>query len=74
MSISSGLSPLPHHGVSRLVLAMSAWSVKTRRAPSRHCTRVRRRCAFRDLLPYDGAIFYFNRCHSIGAPRATRRV
>ena len=25
------------HGASRLVLAMSAWSVKTRRAPSRHC-------------------------------------
>ena len=24
------------HGASRLVLAMSAWSVKTRRAPSRH--------------------------------------
>ena len=30
------------HGASRLVLAMSAWSVKTRRAPSWHCwdTRV----------------------------------
>ena len=41
MSISSGLSPLPHHGVSRLVLAMSAWSVKTRRAPSRHCRDAR---------------------------------
>ena len=25
------------HGASRLVLAMSAWSVKTRRAPSRNC-------------------------------------
>ena len=25
------------HGASCLVLAMSAWSVKTRRAPSRHC-------------------------------------
>ena len=25
------------HGVSRLVLAMSAWSVATRRTPSRHC-------------------------------------
>ena len=25
------------HGASRLVLAKSAWSVKTRRAPSRHC-------------------------------------
>ena len=25
------------HGASRLVLAMSAWSVETRRAPSRHC-------------------------------------
>ena len=25
------------HGASRLVLAMFAWSVKTRRAPSRHC-------------------------------------
>ena len=30
------------HGGSRLVLAMSVWSVKTLRAPSRHCgdTRV----------------------------------
>ena len=27
----------PYHGASCLVLAMSAWSVKTRRAPSRHC-------------------------------------
>ena len=26
-----------HHGASRLVQAMSAWSVKTRRRPSRHC-------------------------------------
>ena len=25
------------HGASRLVLAMSAWSVKTRRAPPRPC-------------------------------------
>ena len=25
------------HGAARVVLAMSAWSVKTRRAPSRHC-------------------------------------
>ena len=25
------------NGASRLMLAMSAWSVKTRRAPSRHC-------------------------------------
>ena len=25
------------HGASRLVLEMSAWSVKARRAPSRHC-------------------------------------
>ena len=25
------------HGASRLVLAMSSWSVKTRRAPSGHC-------------------------------------
>ena len=25
------------HGASRLVIAMSAWSVETRRAPSRHC-------------------------------------
>ena len=29
------------HGASRLVLAMSAWSVKTRRAPSRHRTDAR---------------------------------
>ena len=26
-----------HHGASRLVQAMCPWSVKTRRAPSRHC-------------------------------------
>ncbi|CAM9547150.1 unnamed protein product, partial [Laminaria digitata] len=26
-----------HDGASRLVLTISAWSVKTRRAPSRHC-------------------------------------
>ena len=26
------------HGASRLVQAVSAWSVKTRRAPSRHCS------------------------------------
>ena len=32
--------PLPP-GVSRLVQAMSAWSVKTRRAPSRHCRGAR---------------------------------
>ena len=31
----------PHGGASRVVLAMSAWSVKTRRAPSRHCRVVR---------------------------------
>ena len=30
-----------HHGASRLVLAMSAWSVKTRRAPSRRCKGAR---------------------------------
>ena len=30
------------HGASRLVLAVSAWSVKTRRAPSRHCRDARR--------------------------------
>ena len=29
------------HGASRLVLAMSAWSLKTRRAPSRHCKDAR---------------------------------
>ena len=29
------------HGASRLVLAMPAWSVKTRRAPSRHFRDVR---------------------------------
>ena len=29
------------HGASRLVLAMSAWSVKTRRALSRHCRDAR---------------------------------
>ena len=28
-------------GTSRLVLAMSAWSIKTRRAPSRHCRGAR---------------------------------
>ena len=32
--------PKPH-GTSRLVQAMSAWSVKTRRAPSRHCRGAR---------------------------------
>ena len=31
----------PITGASRLVLAMSAWSVKTRRAPSRHCRDAR---------------------------------
>ena len=29
------------HGASRLVYAMSAWSVKTGRAPSRHCRDAR---------------------------------
>ena len=29
------------HGASRLVLAMYAWSVKTRHAPSRHCRDAR---------------------------------
>ena len=29
------------HGASRLLQAMSAWSVKTRRAPPRHCTDAR---------------------------------
>ena len=29
------------HGASRLVHAMPAWSVKTRRAPSRHCRDAR---------------------------------
>ena len=29
------------HGASRLVHAMSAWSMKTRRAPSRHCRDAR---------------------------------
>ena len=29
------------HGASRSVLAVSAWSVKTRRAPSRHCRDAR---------------------------------
>ena len=29
------------HGASRLVVAMSAWSVKIRRAPSRHCSDAR---------------------------------
>ena len=29
------------HGASRLVQAMSAWSVKTRHAPSRHCRDAR---------------------------------
>ena len=29
------------HGASRSMLAMSAWSVKTRRAPSRHCRDAR---------------------------------
>ena len=32
--------PTPH-GASRLVQGMSAWSVKTRRAPSRHCRDAR---------------------------------
>ena len=29
------------HGASRLLQAMSAWSVNTRRAPSRHCRNTR---------------------------------
>ena len=29
------------HGASRFVLASSAWSVKARRAPSRHCRDAR---------------------------------
>ena len=29
------------HGASRLVQAMPAWSVKSRRAPSRHCRDAR---------------------------------
>ena len=32
------------HGASRLVLAMPAWSVKTRRAPPRHCKDARLYC------------------------------
>ena len=32
--------PTPH-GTTRLVQAMSAWLVKTRRAPSRHCSHAR---------------------------------
>ena len=32
--------PTPH-GASRLVQEMFAWSVKTRRAPSRHCSNAR---------------------------------
>ena len=32
--------PMPH-GASRLVLAMSAWSVKTQHAPCRHCRDAR---------------------------------
>ena len=34
-------SPNTSRFASRLVLAMSAWSVKTRRAPSRHCRDAR---------------------------------
>ncbi|CAM9463532.1 unnamed protein product, partial [Laminaria digitata] len=37
------------HGASRLVQAMSAWSVKTRRAPSRHYKDARVSCARRCL-------------------------
>ena len=32
---------MPPHGASRLVQAMSVWSVKTRHAPSRHCRDAR---------------------------------
>ena len=32
---------LTPHGASRLIQAMSAWSAKTRRAPSRHCKDTR---------------------------------
>ena len=37
---SSWARPAPH-GASRLVQAKSAWSVKTRHAPSRHCRDAR---------------------------------
>ena len=37
MQLTLHASSRTPHGASRLVLAMSAWSVETRRAPARHC-------------------------------------
>ena len=37
MQLTLHVTRPPPHGALRLVQAMSAWSVKTRRAPSRHC-------------------------------------
>ena len=48
------------HGASRLVLAMSAWSVKNRRAPSWHC---------RDAKVYGRTTTAMHNVH----PRAPRR-
>ena len=41
MQLTLNTTHLTPHGASRLVQVMSAWSVKTRRAPSRHCRDAR---------------------------------
>ena len=41
MQLALHATRLTPHGASSLVLAMSAWPVKTRRAPSRHCIDTR---------------------------------
>ena len=41
MQLTLHATRLTPHGASRLVQAMSAWSVKTRHAPSRHCRDAR---------------------------------
>ena len=41
------------HGASRLVLAMSAWSAKTRRTPSRHGTDARVYCHTTAAMQYN---------------------
>ena len=38
---SGATRPTPHGASSRLVKSKSAWSVKTRRSPSRHCSDAR---------------------------------
>ena len=41
MHLTLHATPQTPHGASRLVQAMSAWLVKTRHAPSRHCRDAR---------------------------------